>query len=134
MSTMANLLHLPDNPVNLHERMREGIPASIYTDVGELLGLRQDELARLLNISPRTMMRHRGKAVPTAVANRIHRILDVYDAALLLADENAQAARAWLNTPLPALGGQRPLDLLDTEAGTNTVLSLIAALSYGMVP
>lgn len=39
--------------------------------------------------------------------------------------------RQWLAHPNPALGGARPIDLLATQAGTQTVRQLLAAMESG---
>jgi putative toxin-antitoxin system antitoxin component (TIGR02293 family) len=37
----------------------------------------------------------------------------------------------WLNDPLPALGGMRPVDLMDTEEGRTLVSTTLAKLQSG---
>jgi putative toxin-antitoxin system antitoxin component (TIGR02293 family) len=37
----------------------------------------------------------------------------------------------WLNDPLPALGGMRPIDLMDTEEGRALVSATLAKLRSG---
>lgn len=37
----------------------------------------------------------------------------------------------WLDTPVPALGGQRPIDLLDTTEGQAKVVTVIAQMQTG---
>lgn len=39
--------------------------------------------------------------------------------------------RQWLAHPNPALGGARPIDLLATQAGTQSVRQLLAAMESG---
>ena len=45
-------------------------------------------------------------------------------------DATAWVSR-WLNEPLPALGGVRPLDLLDTTAGQALVSNTLAQIHSG---
>ena len=40
-------------------------------------------------------------------------------------------ARSWLHTPNIALGMREPISLLDTNAGTNQVLSVLSAIEFG---
>lgn len=42
--------------------------------------------------------------------------------------------KQWLRQPQPALGGARPIDLLGTQAGTQTVLQVLAAMESGAYP
>jgi putative toxin-antitoxin system antitoxin component (TIGR02293 family) len=45
---------------------------------------------------------------------------------------NRDEAQQWMNTPAAALGGNRPLDLLDTDVGTEQVLNVIRAVNWGV--
>ena len=44
------------------------------------------------------------------------------------------AAQEWLETPLPAMDGQRPLDLCDTFSGRRLVQQAIAKIEHGEFP
>ena len=44
-----------------------------------------------------------------------------------------QGAREWLETPIPALANQRPLDLARTEPGAREVEDLIGRIEHGVV-
>src|SRR5690349_10412659 len=48
----------------------------------------------------------------------------------VLGSENK--ARQWVNDQIPALGGKRPLDLLDTDLGTQEVMNLLQCIKWGM--
>ncbi len=53
--------------------------------------------------------------------------------ATALYDGDREGAREWLQTPIPALGNQRPLDLARTESGGREVEDLIARIERGIV-
>lgn len=44
---------------------------------------------------------------------------------------NARAILEWMNMPANALDGNRPIDLLDTEAGAARVEALIEGIAHG---
>jgi len=46
--------------------------------------------------------------------------------------ENIDTARKWLKRPNQALGGIVPLDILDTDAGTEQVEELLNRIEYGV--
>ncbi len=46
--------------------------------------------------------------------------------------EDEQNARAWVCEPNRALRGERPLDLLDTEAGMERVVHVLKQLEHGV--
>ncbi|MGF1793357.1 DUF2384 domain-containing protein [Photobacterium profundum] len=57
---------------------------------------------------------------------------EVFTAALALFENDSHAAAVWLNNPVNGLGGRRPVDLLDTEDGTQAVLKMIGRLEHGV--
>lgn len=46
---------------------------------------------------------------------------------------NEQTTAAWLERPAPALNGARPIDLLDTDAGTRQVEDLLRGIAQGHI-
>ena len=44
---------------------------------------------------------------------------------------DAQAANRWLKRPNAALGGQTPLELMDTEPGARAVENVLGRIAYG---
>jgi putative toxin-antitoxin system antitoxin component (TIGR02293 family) len=46
--------------------------------------------------------------------------------------ENSQTATTWLKRPNRALNGRAPVDLLDTDAGTQQVAELLDRIEYGV--
>ncbi len=66
-----------------------------------------------------------------AESDRRARISGVYEAAVeMIGDE--KKAIAWLNTPNRALGGEKPLDQLDTDMGRRTVKDLLGRIAHGV--
>lgn len=45
---------------------------------------------------------------------------------------DAEKARVWLRTPLPALDSQAPIDLLDTRAGYDRARNTLLRQAQGM--
>lgn len=46
--------------------------------------------------------------------------------------EDAQIAKNWLRRPNQALGGEMPLNLLDTETEVNQVEDVLTRIEYGV--
>ena len=42
------------------------------------------------------------------------------------------SGKRWLHTPNQALGGQRPLDLLDTDLGSRQVEEVLGRIEHGV--
>ena len=45
-----------------------------------------------------------------------------------------ERAQSWLDTGLPALGGDRPIDLCDTFEGRRLVREILRKVEYGEFP
>lgn len=46
--------------------------------------------------------------------------------------DSAEAARQWLSTPHAMLGGESPLDRMDTAVGMQEIKSMLYHIEYGM--
>ncbi len=123
----------PENIEDLRKLVLEGFPFSSLNLVAERLTMSFSELAEPLKIPPRTLYRRKSSAKRlTAVESdslfRIARI--IAHAESVFGDK--KAASAWLRSEIPSLGGQRPLDILDTDAGTLEVDDLLGRIEYGV--
>jgi putative toxin-antitoxin system antitoxin component (TIGR02293 family) len=114
--------------------LRDGLPASAYTDLSQSLGLTVGQLCVKLGISPRTMshqrrLRSRLSSESTQKLVRVARIQQL-GRKIFRTD---QAVSQWLAAPAQALGGQAPIDLLDTDVGAQEVAALLNGIAYGNV-
>lgn len=69
------------------------------------------------------------RATEAAVRSATH----VLQLAVELCRGDRRAAEQWLRTPVPALGGRRPVDLGSTEPGAREVEDLIARIRHGVI-
>ena len=94
--------------------------------------LSRSEAERL--IIPRRTLSHRkrrGESLTTDESDKLARVVRV----AALAEEtfqNADKAHAWLREPSRALGGERPLDLLETEGGARLVEQVLGRIAHGV--
>ncbi len=93
--------------------------------------LTAEEQRRLLGLPPMSAREWRRLAAgqaslpdDPATLLRIHYLLSIYRALRSLFPHSSQSADLYVTTPLPALGGRRPLDLMlgDDERGMRTLL------------
>ena len=56
----------------------------------------------------------------------------IFGRAMELFEGDSKAARAWLTSAQPALGGLVPLELARTDVGASEVEGLIGRLEYGI--
>jgi putative toxin-antitoxin system antitoxin component (TIGR02293 family) len=117
----ADLLHVLDR----------GIPLSALFELTRD-SLSAEEVDRL--IIPRRTLSHRkarNQVLSRAESERVLRVASI----LSLTEQtfaNREKAHAWLRRPTSALGGKRPIDLLDCETGGRLVEQLLHRIGHGI--
>ena len=113
------------------ETIRKGIAAQVFDQLATALGLGKEALARKLNINAQTLRKRKSRVLSADEAEKSLRVARVFGFAIeVLGGEDD--ARYWLNQQIPALGGKRPLDLLDTDVGAHEVTNLLGGIKWGM--
>ncbi len=111
------------------EQVREGLGLSALDDVVAALNLGQAALQDVLGISVRTLQRRRkqGQDLTAVESDRLWRLLHIWQQSrrALASDD---AVRIWLKTPHGLLGGETPLERLDTEPGLREVEDLLTTI------
>jgi putative toxin-antitoxin system antitoxin component (TIGR02293 family) len=117
----------------LHRQVRKGLAYSALARFQRNTGLAAGAVSRLIQIPSRTLTRRKseGKLAPEE-SDRLVRAARVFGRAMELFEGEGDAARSWLTTPQPALGGLIPLELAGTEVGATEVEGLIGRLEYGI--
>lgn len=117
----------------LLERVKKGLSYHTWERLRSNTELPPDALLTLVQISPRTLNRRKeeGRFHPDE-SDRLLRATRVFASALSLFEGDADAARRWLTTAQPALGGDKPLEYAATEVGAREVEDLIGRLEYGI--
>jgi len=120
-------------PDELARLVRKGLPAGSVTALAEKLDVGNTVLSRKLGIPQRTLTRRLSQhsRLTAAESDRTVRIARVYaNAVEMIGDE--EKAVEWLRTPNRALGGERPLDQLDTDLGSRAVEDILGRIAYGV--
>ena len=113
------------------ETIRQGIATQVFEQIATAIGIGKETLARKLNINAQTLRKRRSRILSADEAEKSLRVARVFaQASEVLGSEDK--ARQWLNDQIPALGGKRPLDLLDTDVGTQEVVNLLHCIKWGM--
>lgn len=113
--------------------VREGLPYETLESLSRTLGLTQEVLTHVLDVSERTLQRRRrsGRLSPSE-SDRLWRIANIHGKAVQAFDGRSDEAREWLTTPKRALGGDTPIEHLDTEPGERTVEQMLATIEHTM--
>ncbi len=120
-------------PADLAQLVRKGLPASALTALDEKLDLGKMVLSRKLGIPQRTFTRRLSQRsrLTAAESDRTVRLARVYANAVEMIGDQGKAVE-WLRTPNRALGGERPLDRLDTDVGAREVEDILGRIAYGV--
>lgn len=113
--------------------VRKGLPAGTVMALALRLHLGNGDLSRKLGIPQRTLARRRSQAslLTPAESDRTARMARVCaNAVEMIGDQNR--AIEWLRTPNRALGGEKPIDQLDTDMGARMVEDILGRIAYGV--
>lgn len=111
--------------------VREGISGTVVKQAVDALGGNRELFVRLFGTNSANLSRYYRKAVLSKTdGEEVLDTLRVYRHALQVFDDE-NLAREWLASPVPALAGERPLDLFDTFEGRNLIRATLRKLEYG---
>jgi putative toxin-antitoxin system antitoxin component (TIGR02293 family) len=121
------------NAADLVGLIREGLPAEILPALADGLSMDRKAVAQAVGITERTLSRRLSKgsrlsAIESDRTVRLARILALTTETL----GDMGKASQWLKTPNRALDGQTPFNLLDTDAGVQSVETILGRIAYGV--
>ena len=126
--------HPAESRPALITRIRKGESRSRVDEVAGRVGLTDKEMARILNLSERSL--HRQAADKTLDPNKTERLLlleELIGHGLSTFDERTEVFARWLRAPRPSLGNVTPVSLLDTIAGFGFVDDELSRIEEGMI-
>src|SRR6266496_617654 len=111
---------------------RKGLPVDILRELAVELGIDRQAVASLIGIPARTLSRRLSSRsrLSAAESDRSVRVARIVAQAKDTFDDLPMAAN-WLQAPNRVLKGQRPIDLLDTDAGVQQVETVLGRIAYG---
>jgi putative toxin-antitoxin system antitoxin component (TIGR02293 family) len=119
--------------IYLVDQIQRGLSYSAFARFQRNTGLPNQVLSALVEIPERTLARRKetGRLQPDE-SDRLARAARVFARALELFEGDVDAARAWLLSPRPALGGRKPLEFARSDVGAIEVDNLIGRLEHGI--
>lgn len=113
--------------------IRRGLPAQSLEHFLSSSCLNRQQLGRVLQVSPRTMQRYpKDKTLPPFVSEKLLQLNDLYEQAADILGGGSSNISNWLQNSNQALGGERPLDLLDTYEGLRQVQNVLGRIAHGV--
>ncbi len=133
--TALRVRQMPVTTNEFHEAIKKGIPIAVLMRLKEQTHLSDEDLARILGMSRKTLQRRRkekDQVLTATEGDRAYRVARVFALAKVLFGSN-EAASEWLREPRVGLGRDIPLDLLQTEAGALEVEDYLGRVAHGVV-
>jgi putative toxin-antitoxin system antitoxin component (TIGR02293 family) len=114
------------------DKARTGLPYAALEALATRFEIPQETLVRVLHLPPRTLARRKkARRLSADESDRLLRLARV----VARAEEvfgSQERAGAWLRGTVRALGGVRPLDLLDTDLGAQQVERILGRIEHGV--
>ena len=143
MATTEELVKVLGGPLVLKHRIRsiddldrlvqKGLPYQALERVMKRFGLDLVEAQKVLLMPPRTLARRKESSrMRASESDRLIRLARVgaHAAQVLGTDEKAAT---WLHRPNRALNNRPPLELLQTDLGTNQVDNILNRIEHGVI-
>jgi putative toxin-antitoxin system antitoxin component (TIGR02293 family) len=121
----------PEDDAELIEIARHGLPSEVAELLATRLGISLGELCNFLHVSPKTLVRHRGRILGPGLSDRLLTVARVYARCKEVFKTDANS-NAWLKSRILAVGDARPIDLLDTNTGADMVMTILGRIEHGV--
>lgn len=120
------------NTEDLKKWIREGLPFTSLEAVMEQFGLKREEVSWALDLPLRTLARRKQeRRLSPGESDRLFRVVRIAVQAAEVLGGREEASR-WLHASNRALGGQTPLELLDTDLGSRQIEDVLGRIEHGV--
>jgi putative toxin-antitoxin system antitoxin component (TIGR02293 family) len=129
------------DPMELVTLVKRGVTAESVQALAKLMSISKERLADTLGLASATVNRKSRDQKPLSSdeSSRVIGMARLVGQVQAMVEESgdpegfdaASWVAQWLEQPLPALGGRRPAELMDTPEGQNLVSNLVARLQTG---
>jgi putative toxin-antitoxin system antitoxin component (TIGR02293 family) len=121
-----------NNQVFFLSVIRGGLPRHSLDTLMQASGLTIYEMAGILDTTDRTLRRHEGEVkLGREHSERLLEMAHLYSRGAEVFG-SLEVFREWMNTSIPALGGQKPKAFLDTSLGINMLFQTIGRIEHGV--
>ncbi|MEQ9425883.1 MAG: DUF2384 domain-containing protein [Cyclobacteriaceae bacterium] len=125
-------MDIVNEPAVRYRKSNEGITKSDFLVVVAETGLSLSEFSKLLPVSKRTVEKVKDEELLSpVVSDRVLQIASLYTNGKELFG-NSQSFKDWLQSPVMALGGKKPIEYLNTDTGISIVNDIMGRIEYGV--
>lgn len=117
---------------DLMEMSKDGITKEALRHLAKYLALSASQLAELLPVSERTILRYTSKKpFNRVVSEQILQIAEVVAKGIEVFEDKEKFI-SWMHSPIKSLANQTPLSLLISRFGMEMVLDELGRIEYGV--
>jgi putative toxin-antitoxin system antitoxin component (TIGR02293 family) len=128
----SNTINLLQNPLELIELSRKGLNRGAIDAVGKQLEFSDREMARILNISERTLHRYPiDKQLDTSCTERLLKLMLLYQYGEDVFSE-LEDFKLWMRQSMRIFGDKSGVELLDTITGFEVVTNTLKKIEFGV--
>ncbi len=119
-----------DDPAAYIKAVRSGLSGELVRRAVKIFGNRE-LFVRILGTTSSNLSRfYRLKKMSPSASEEMLDTIRLFKQAVALFGD-IESAKEWLNTPVPALKGEKPVSLLDTYEGRRWVSQVLRKIEYG---
>lgn len=114
--------------------VKRGVTNSLFNEIKRNSPFDDAQWAHFLDINIRTLQRYKGSKEHIYKPLQSERIFELAEVVSMgdMVFDTPEHFRIWLNTPSVALGGEKPINLLDNSYGKDLVLAELNRIEYGI--
>ncbi|HEX5669026.1 MAG TPA: antitoxin Xre/MbcA/ParS toxin-binding domain-containing protein [Chitinophagaceae bacterium] len=125
----------PENKLTGMEKMElveGGISKLSLEALKQQMGFDYDQLAQVLNVARATLINKKSsEKFNTDLSDKIMNLADIITYGFEVFEDH-ERFKVWLQSPVRALGGKKPFDLLHTSFGRDEVRDLLGRIDQGV--
>lgn len=122
------------NKFLITKAVKEGVSFDLWIEIKNKANFDDQRWSSILDINLRTLQRYNKDESHVFSKSHSEKIFEIAEVVVLgnsvFGDD--QNFRSWLSLPSLALGGEKPIELLDTSYGKDLVLAELTRLEYGV--
>ncbi|WP_114791627.1 antitoxin Xre-like helix-turn-helix domain-containing protein [Niabella yanshanensis] len=120
------------NTLSVISYIRKGIPKKALDHLAETAGFTSAEIASMVHTSERTLRRYTpGQKLNTEQTERIIELALLYSKGAAVF-EDLEQFKIWMDSPIGALGNQKPKTFLDTSMGIQFLTEELGRIEHGI--
>ncbi|EIJ37200.1 putative toxin-antitoxin system antitoxin component, TIGR02293 family [Galbibacter orientalis DSM 19592] len=123
-----------DNKMLIIKAIRKGMPYELFSKIKDITPFSEDDWAEYLNLSKKTLQRHRNDADYLFKPIHTEKIIELAEVTNFGKEvfDSSEQFYLWLNTPSFALGNLKPAELLKDSYGKELVMAELNRIDHGI--